>query len=412
MFPRSLLPVPLVFALLSARASAQTWLPLLRDAYQVEVDAPEGVTLLSDPSPEAKIIDVRSGPLSFKVCRYLDFGRERYYLTTEEFLAAEAGKPASWIRIPGSQRGDFIARTTPAKLVKRETRDFFKEGLQTAEVYEEIVNLAPVVEWSGDFRLPVKVISFREGGSGDWVLELTVFPAFESNEDRIPGPVPEFRGEMFRSLITRPVQRSITIRGTREAGKLAGLFLPDTVWAADCFEGRIVSLRIGWHDLQPPHEVSKLSAPHFRRGEMMSFRFGVNRQLSEPVQIEVTPDRIVGVDWTRYDLIAKVGGEPGEYSDADNEQYLHKIWNVKVTSDLLVSVVTPLTEGRGASGNLELESLGLGPSFEEELKALAMLKKATAPPLDTPSEAAWRAVIDHELGTIPASQRGPETSGF
>jgi hypothetical protein len=409
----------MLFLLGATFARSQSWAPLLRDAYQVEVDAPAGVTLLTDPSPDAKVIEIVPGPLTFKVCRYLDFGAERYYLTTDEFEAVMTGRPAAWIRLPHSKRGEFIAGTTPAKLMKRETRDFFKEGPQTAEVYEETVNLVPRIEWPGefrrsevDFRLPVKVTSFRTEGSDAWEMELAVFPAFESNEDRIPGPAPEFSGDPYRDLITRPVQRGVTIHGTRGAQKLAGLFLPGTVWSAECFEGRIQSLRIGWHDIQPPREVSRLSAPHFRRGETMSFRFRLNRLSAEPAEIEVTPDRIIGVDWTNYDAIAKVGGEPGEYSDAQQERYLQTIWNVKVTADLLVAVVTPVIEGRGAAGSLELESLGLGPSFEEELKALSAMAKATAPPLDPPADPSWLSVIDHELGVIPMEQRITEPADF
>src|SRR5690606_6391701 len=116
-------------------------------------------------------------------------------------------------------RSEFIASTTPATMVKRETRDFFKTGPQTAEIYEETVNLAPVTPWGADyrraeidFRLPAKVAAFRTI-KNTWELELTVFPAFESDIDRIPGPAPELFGEPYQALITRPVQRSVKVVG-------------------------------------------------------------------------------------------------------------------------------------------------------------------------------------------------------
>jgi hypothetical protein len=185
--------------------------------------------------------------------------------------------------------------------------------------------------------------------------------------------------------------------------------VPGTVWAGAFSEGRLQELRIGWHDLQPPYEVSRLSPPHIRRGDLLSFRFEVNRLLETPVLIEVTPDLITGVDWTVYDQIAGIGGAPGEFSNAEYETYLHRLWNVTFASDQRIRVVAPLTEGRGAAGSLELESLGLGPSFEEELKALADLSTYTAPDLAAPDSNEWFSIRERDLGPVPESQQGPES---
>lgn len=403
-------------------AEAQDWKRHVRnfltnDLTGIEIDAPEGLRLLSEPSPEAPALETLPGPMVLKAVGYLETGASRYYLTAEARDLLWDDKTPYWVAVPGTGREAFIAGTTPATMVKRETRDFFKTGPETAEVYEETVNLAPATAWGPgyrraeiDFRLPAKVSSFRVLDGDAWELDLTVYPAFESNTDRIPGPPPENYGEPYQALITRPVQREVKVTGTGKGEALRSLFVEGSVWAAAFSEGRVQELRIGWHDLEPPHEVSRLSAPHFRRGERMAFRFRLNRLLAEPAQIEVVPDRIVGADWTKYDLIAEIGGEPGEYSDPEMEAYLHQLWNVAVGPDLLVKVVAPLTEGRGAAGSLELESLGLGPSFEEELKALTGMAKATAPPLAAPEDAAWLPVVDHELGTIPEAQRGAETS--
>lgn len=402
-------------------SSAQDWKPHLRnlpsfDLQGMDIDAPEGVVVLAQPSAGAQVLKTQPGPLVLKAAAYVDNGGSRYYLTAEARDMLWDEKPAYWISVPGTGRSEFIASTTAATLVKRETRDFFKTGPQTAEVYEETVNLAPVSAWGAgwrraeiDFHLPVKVAAFRSLDDDAWELELTVFPAFESSTERIPGPRPEIYGEPYQALITRPVQRTVKVTGTAKADPLRSLFVEGSVWAAGFSEGRLQELRIGWHELEPPFEVSRLSAPHFRRGDQMAFRFRLNRLLAEPAQIEVTPDRIVGVDYTKYDLIAEIGGAPGEYSDAEMEAFLNQLWNVTVGPDLLVNVVAPLIEGRGAAGSLELESLGLGPSFEEELKALVGMAKATAPPLDPPTEADWLSIVDHELGVIPESQRGPET---
>lgn len=418
------IPRLIVFCLVSlpiSQATPQEWKPLLRSLFShdfqgVEVDAPDGVLLRSAPSSEAPLIRSLPGPLILKACNYVEIGTERFYLTADARDLMFDGKPTYWVSVPGTKRGEFIAATTPATLVKRETRDFFKTGPETAEVYEETVNLTPVTEWGPayrraeiDFQLPAKVVSLEERVGDAWELILTVYPAFESNVDRIPGPAPEVHGEPYQALITRPVQREVRVRGTEHGKRFAALFIPGTVWAASFSEGRLQELRIGWHDLQPPYEVSRLSAPHVRRGNQLSFRFQVNRLLGNPVIMEVTPDLITGVDWTVYDLIAELGGAPGEFSDAAFETHVHRLWNVTVASDQRIRVVAPLMEGRGAAGSLELESLGLGPSFEEELKALAELSKYTAPELAAPDSADWFSIRDQDLGPVPESQRGPES---
>jgi hypothetical protein len=410
-----------LLSLLISQANSQEWKPLLRhlgrgDFQAVEIDAPNGAVIRSNPSPEAEILRKLPRPFVLKARRYVEIGTERFYLTPDAEDLMIGNKPTYWVSVPGTRRGEFIASTTPATLVKRETRDFFKAGPETAEVYEETVNLAPVTEWGPayrraeiDFQLPAKVVSLEERAGDAWELTLTVYPAFESNVYRIPGPAPEFYNEPYRALITRPVQREVRVQGTENGKKLASLFVPGTVWAATFSEGRLQEIRIGWHDSQPPYEVSRLSAPHVRRRDPLSFRFQVNRLLETPVIMEVTPDLITGVDYTVYDDIAELGGPPGDFSDAESmDTRVHSIWNVTVASDQRIRVVTPLIEGRGAAGSLELESLGLGPSFEEELKALAELSKYTAPGLAAPDSPDWFSIRDQVLGPVPESQRGPE----
>lgn len=401
--------------------AAQDWNPELRtffslDGMGAELDATEGAVVRQEPRSDAPVLRTIPGPVVLRVTNYLEIGSERHYLTADARDLLFEGKATYWVTVPGTERAKFIAGTTPATLVKRETRDFFKTGLQTAEVYEETVTLAPVTEWGDgyrraevDFRLPVKVAAFREKEDGTWELDLTVYPAFESNIDRIPGPIPEAFDDPYRALITRPVQREIRVRGASGAAACRALFLPGTVWAGAFSEGRLQSLRIGWHDLEPPYEVSRLSPPHVLRGEKLSFRFLTNRLLADPAGITITPDRIIGVDCTFYDQIALLGGPKGGESEPEFEEYLHRLWNILVTPDGSVTVVAPLLDGRGAAGMLELESLGIGPGFEDELKALAAMGEAEAPPAGEPDSPGWRAILAEPLGEVPASQRGPET---
>lgn len=385
----------------------------------VEIDAPEGVVILESPDPGARVLRTIPDPMTLWATNYIEAGSTRYYLTADARDLFFEEKPTYWVTVPGTRRAEFIAGTTPAVLVKRETRDFFKTGLQTAEVHEESVNLVPTIEWRPDFRraeidfrLPLKVNAFRQNDGG-WELELSVFPAFESDTNRIPGPQPEFHDDPYRALITRPVQREIRVGGVSEGERLAPLFLPGTVWAGAFSEGRLQSLRIGWHDIEPPYEVSRLSPPQVRHGEILGFRFLANRLLEGPAEIVVSPDRITGVDVTYYDQMVLLGGSKGAESEPEFEDYLHRLWNVTVAPDGLVTVVAPLLDGRGAAGMLELESLGLGPGYEEELKALAEMGKAEAPPSGAAPSPEWISIFERALGEIPVAQRGPETDpGF
>ena len=401
--------------------AAQEWNPELRtffslDGMGAELDAPEGAMVRQEPRSDAPILRTIPGPAVLRVTNYLEIGSERHYLTADARDLLFEGKATYWVTVPGTDRAKFIAGTTPATLVKRETRDFFKTGPQTAEVYEETVNLTPVTQWGAefrraeiDFRLPLKVAAFREKEDGTWELDLTVYPAFESNIDRIPGPIPAAFDDPYRALVTRPVQREIRVRGASGGAACRALFHPGTVWAGAFSEGRLQSMRIGWHDIEPPYEVSRLSHPHVRQGEKLAFRFLANRLLADPVEITLTPDRITGVDCTFYDQIALLGGPKGAESEPEFEDYQHRLRNIVVTPDGRVTVVAPLLDGRGAAGMLELESLGIGPGFEEELKALAAMGKAETPPAGDPGSPEWHSILTRALGEVPASQRGPET---
>ena len=409
----------------STPAAGQEWKALHRHLYapggtQTRIDAPQGYRVLDAPEAGAQVLREVPGPLTVEVSGYVERGKSRFYLTPEASELMWEEKPFYWIEIPGTGRAEFIEGTTPATLLKRETRDFFKTGPETAEIYEETVNLATETEWGPgyrraevDFLLPVKVVAFRPADDDSWELELTVYPAFDSNVDRIPGPRPELYGEPHEALITRPVQRATMVKGPAGAEKFAGVFAPETVWAASFSEGRLQQMRLGWNEVEAPMEVSRLSPPHFTRSDPMSFRFQVNRLLAAPVTLTLVPDRIVGADITVYDGIAELGGPPAAGEEGDLDRHIHRLWNVTVGPDLALQVVAPLLDGRGAAGMLELESIGLGPTFEEELKALAAFAKADAPLLPPPGSDEWLPVLEHKLGPVPASQRGEESAhGF
>lgn len=315
---------------------------------------------------------------------------------------------------------DWNSQNEPAKLLKKETRDFYKEGPVEAEIWEETVSLISPVSWEAteepeiigleferhaDFLMPVRVLYFETLDGDQWKLGLSVFPSFDSNTLRIPGPQPEFYGEPFRALITKPKQRELVLTGTRNAAKLKEVFLPGTVWAGAFQDGKLQQLRIGDTDLPPAIEVSRLSAPFFTVTDPMSFQFNATCLNQPPVSLQVTPERLLGADMTIYNFMKELGGPPDENFDADWLEYVHSVWNIVVGVDQAVNVIAPLMDGRGAAGMLELESLSLGPDYEADLKALVKFGEEKAPPLPQPPPSGWNDILKSKLGEIPASQR-------
>jgi len=62
-------------------------------------------------------------------------------------------------------------------------------------------------------------------------------------------------------------------------------------------------------------------------------------------------------------------------------------------------------EGRGAAGMLELESLSLVPSYEEDLEALIAFGEQDTPPVPARETVGWYSILENKLGEIPTSQR-------
>lgn len=375
------------------------------------LDAPEGVTLVAQPDAAAPVLKRFEEPGFVRVIRYVESGGARFYLPKEAIdEKTYAQREVGWIVVPGPGRRDFIAGTKPARLLKKEQRDDPKLGPVNAEVYEETVPVAEANTWGDgfrraeiDFAFPVKVVSFGGGGDGSWEAVFTVFPAFNSDVGRIPGPEPEFYDDPYRALITMPDRREVTLRGSARLDEYRSLLVPGTVWAAGMSEGRIQCLSIGYSWLPPEIECSPLSNPAIRRGDRLDFRFRAAKLDGTFVTLDATPDRILGIDYTNYDVLAKLRPEPPDPEFPQSETWAEE-WNILLNSRHEIVVVAPLMEGRGAAGMLELESLDLGDTYEQDLKALRAFWDV-APPEFTSAEPGWALYTEEPMGAIPASQQ-------
>lgn len=375
------------------------------------LDAPKGYTILSAPSPQSAATRVVAGPTEIQVDGYVENAGNRYYLTRESFLAwFDDIEPKEWILIHNTGRSDFIARTIPAKLVGREIRDLFKDGNIEASIYEETVPVQSFTCWGKEYRhsdidflLPVKVLSFRKEEAGEWSATFSVFPNFNSESQRISGIWDNSDAEA-KALITRPASLEVSLKGDRSSETISKILQPGIVCAAAMSEGRIQKLKVG--ELYPRwFNISTLSPPQFQIGDALSFRFQATRLKAEPVFIEITPEGIIGSDFTDYSRISTMGPP---FSDDRNPRFEQNNWSVEIGPDQLVKVVAPLSEGRGAAGMLELESLGLeseSNDYENDLEALLSLNKQKPPKLPSTSEGGWQSILQKKLGPVPASQQ-------
>jgi|GEM_PF-3983895 len=377
------------------------------------IDAPQGYRMLDSPSAEGKIVREVPGPVTVTVVNYIERDGQRFYLTTEQ-QSQWWDDPSGvlWTSFSGTGRTDYIDRSEPARIARRETRDLFKIGAALTEIWEETLPVEPETAWNDaylraelDALLPAKILSFRLTTPPAWEATLRLFPAFDSNPERIPGPKPETYGELARALVSLPSQREVILKGDTNGETIRSVLVPNTVWATGFSEGRVQYLRTGWIDVPPMVEVSRLSPPRFTRGDPKSFRFAATRLNDTPALIDVTPGRIRGADFTDFLQIAMMGGPFGSGDEGDMNLYLQEQWNIELGSDQEVVVVAPLAEGRGAAGMLELESLSLIPSYREDLEALSAFGAQPAPDTPEANTPGWFSVLEQKVGEIPASQR-------
>lgn len=187
-----LIPLPV------SQATSQEWQPSLHsllshEPTEVEIDDSDGAFLRSESSREAPLIHPLPVPFILKEGSSVEIGTERFYLTADARGLMFDDKPTCWVSFPATTRAEFIAGTTLANLVKRGTRDFFRTDPETAEVHKETVNPAQGTDRGPadrraeiDFHLPPGVVSPEEREGDVWDLTMTVYPALESNVDRIP----------------------------------------------------------------------------------------------------------------------------------------------------------------------------------------------------------------------------------
>lgn len=336
-------------------------------------------------------------------------------------LIARAGMEGGGIPVQpppnagGARRADESA-VPPGRgrLVGRETRQH-RGYRELVEVYEEVVPLTGETRWpasgtdSDQVIFPVKVESVRGQDADGWVATLSVFPNFDSNPSRVgidrgtQGALNASGWAVSRGLISKPATQSVTLAGGVGAERLLAILKPGMVFEGLFSEGRLQRLQAGETGVPATH----FSPPHFRKGDRMAFRFHATTLRGSDLVVEVEPDAIVGADYTDYGDMAKLGPPFSKDGYPENSKDQHDHWSLAVSCDLRVRVIAPLWEGRGGAGILDLESIDLGSSYEEDLKALNAFRKANATRLGPPASG-WASIWEARLGSVPRSQRVAE----
>jgi hypothetical protein len=396
----------------------------------VDHSAPEGYRIVAAPSAGGATVETVAGPVKIVVIGFVDAEGRRYYLEGETYRRwIETGDAPVWIVTGGTEQLPAL----PRLLATVPTEDPDTGDATTVQVYEETSVVLPESRWpiarpvakAPRKRFPAAVVSAEPGA-----VDFQLFANPDAPCTGYPLAEPSFRerqegkaGPLFRlvSRADRALFRLVSDRAFPE-----GLFTAGLVWVAEFEEGRLVELSTGgdaglfgdggreYFGASEPLPVSHFGAPGFHRGETLEFAFPATLLPGGEAVLRVRPDRIVGADYTRYDLIAKMGPP----FDEDRTAEIQRLWFVRLSGDLKVEVVAPLWDGRGAPGMLELEGLSLevapaASAIYSEEQFAAFSKKEISSELD-PARLGegWRSLLAEPLGEIPAAQRGPETEGF
>lgn len=378
----------------------------------IEIGTPQGILLADAPgAPGAPILGNETS--SLVVAGFVEKGGTRYYVADESYQAwLDSQRPVAWTVIPGGG----ILPPRPPLLSKGPGIDPDSGEDAEIEVYEETVELAESAAWplapaaETDFVLPLKVESAIATEDGGWRATFTAFPNFDSDPARLGFPDPSFNqigqpgAYVIRQLVSKPARKSVVLTGTAQAERILRVLQPGAVFAGRFADGKLHFLEVG--DTMPSVVTSTLSPPHFQQVMgWMAFRFRVSTLGGGSAEMAFSPDKISGADYTNYALIADFG--PPFDDLAGIPEWTMSEWSIELHPDQTIHVVAPLMEGRGAPGALELESLGLGPSYEEEI---ALLENFTGDrPENLGAVPGWISILERKLGPVPEQQRIPET---
>jgi len=426
------LSLSLLFLFLSSLHAQEPWEDdLKRYLDVVELSAPSGYKIHAAPVAGSAATGEIVGPAKIEVIACVESNGTRFYVTEESYqrwIETQAG--LVWVSCGGTEVLPALPR-----LISREPGIDPNSGEDALiELYEDDYAVLPETRWPSPaidgsvHAFPAAVFSSKPGPGGRWLVDLQLFPNGDANFSPYPFTGPSFR-EMgngaaytLQRLISRPDRASVRLEIDLAKGQPTtppmDIIAPGMVFLASFQDGAIVRLSVGGDAWSEGAPVTRLSAPIFKRDELLSFGFLATRITGEATtSITVIPDLVAGADYTKHSLIEAMGAPFDDFNTGD----FHTMWTLHLESDLKTRLLAPLYDGRGAPGMLELEGLDLDPVAPDagatvytadQLAAFSELIPAGFEPGAVPD--GWNSIMQGKLGKIPAGQRGPESeeTGF
>lgn len=407
----SILSVLLVPVFLATPAFSQSsWSDdLQRYSPTLKVEAPQGYQEFPTPGGNGGARN-HPGATTLELVGFVEKSGVRYYLTVQaQDRWFDTGGEPSWVVITGG--GVFPEK--PPLLSRGPGTDPDTGEEVTIELYEETVQLANQVTWplpvseTVDVVLPLKVKSSADLGGGKWNAVFTVYPNFDSNIGKFGFATPSFKQmssgteQVRRMLFSKPSAREFTVTGNSQGPRIASVLKPGVMFNGSFRGGKLFRLKAG--DIWPAIVASsRFSPPAFRKvlGQMQ-FHVQATTLDGGQVGLDFVPDKILGADFTDYNLIAQMG--PPFDDQQGFPEWTMSEWSIVVRSDQTIRMVAPLMEGRGAAGMLELESLELGPGYEEEIELMKTFYERLPNPVPVPP--GMQSILKSKLGPVPDSMK-------
>lgn len=427
---RFLLPFSLLLLASAVVHSQDEWNDKFkRFKFPVVLEAPTGMTVLDRPAIDANVLGSTSDPQRGLVSGFVPLGSMRYYVTKESYDAwLDTGKAPSWLYFDGKEVLPPLPKLL--KSVQGTDPDTGEDAL--IEVYETTVKLDVASEWpvadagTYDAFFPATVKLGGPTGETGWEVLFELHPNKNAPLFDLPFTDDSFEEIMSGKannkivhLLANPSDTKYVLSGNGNRENILPLLRSGIVYLAAFKNGKMIRLSTGGDAWSSPAPTSRLSIPVVGRGESISFLFYASSRTGSPVQIQCTPNRIVGADYTKYSIIENMGApfQPETANDIETQTN----WTLYLHGDQTIALAAPLWDGRGAPGMIELESIGLDPappaattqSGLSNWQPMAEFAKVLPPDITQQQiPAGWTPLTKGKLGPVPATQRILETDAM
>lgn len=401
-----------------------------RFKHPVTLSAPGGMKVLDRPAVDATVVGATTEPQRGVVSGFVPMGNLRFYVTKESYDAwIDTGKNPSWVFFDGKE----ILPPLPKLLRSVEGIDPDSGEDALIEVYQTTSRIDAASKWpiadpgQYDAFFPATVKLGGPVGENEWEVLFELHPNKNAPLFNLPFTDDSFEEMMSGQspykvvrLLANPSETKHVLSGTGNRENILSLLRAGCVYLAAFKDGKMVKLSTGGDAWSATAPTSRLSIPVIRRDEKLSFLFYASSRTGVPMQIQCTPDRITGADYTKYSLIEDMGAPflPGSANDIETQTN----WTVSIHSDENIALSAPLWDGRGAPGMIELEGIDLepepattqtAPELQSNLYSwmpITTFAKELPPEVDQQViPAGWMPLTKGKIGSIPATQRVLET---